>query len=179
MTKISIIAAVAENRVIGNKNKLPWRIKSDMMYFTEITRRKPLILGRKTFESIGNPLKDRFVIVVTRNAKYQHEGIIVASTFDNALDIARKIAKENNQEEIMIGGGTEIYTLALPLVDKLYLTKIHLKPEGDALFPSFDHNDWSETKRKFHKAKVGETADYTITVLERKTATSCCPRKLS
>jgi len=169
LTKIAIIAAIAENGIIGNKNKLPWRIKSEMMYFTEITMHKPLILGRKTFDSIGSPLKNRTVIIVTRNADYQHKDTIVTSTFDNALDIARKIAKENNQKEIMIGGGTEIYTLALPLVDKLYLTEIHLKPEGNALFPTFNRNDWIETKREFHKAEAGETADYTITVLERKT----------
>ncbi|MFH1157741.1 MAG: dihydrofolate reductase [Pseudomonadota bacterium] len=167
--KIALIAAVAANGVIGSKNRLPWRIRSEMLYFTEMTRRKPLILGRKTFEGIGAPLKDRTVIIVTRNASFQRGNAIVAATFDRALHIAGKIAWENGLEEIMIGGGAEIYTLALPLADKLYLTEIHLTPDGDALFPAFDRNDWSETKREFHKAEAGETADYTITVLERKT----------
>ncbi|MCK5519366.1 MAG: dihydrofolate reductase [Alphaproteobacteria bacterium] len=170
MTKIAIIAAVAENGVIGNKNKLPWRIKSEMLYFKEMTRNKPLILGRKTFDGIGTSLKDRDVIIVTRNASFQCEGVIVVDTFDKAIEIAGKIAEETGQEEIMIGGGTEIYTHALPLANKLYLTEIHLMPEGDALFPTFNRNDWSEIKREFHKAEVGETADYTITVLERKTS---------
>ena len=169
MTKIAIIAAVAENGVIGNKCRLPWRIKSEMLYFVEMTRNKPLIMGRKTFESIGSSLKNRTVIIVTtRNADYKSKDAIVATTFDKALEIAGKIAKKKGQEEIMIGGGTEIYTHALPLADKLYLTEIHLMPEGDALFPAFDDSNWIETKREFHKKNIGETADYTITVLERK-----------
>nr|AIA18609.1 Dihydrofolate reductase [uncultured bacterium] len=163
-----MIAAVAENGVIGKDNKLPWHIKSEWQYFMRMTRHKPVIMGRLTFESLGAPLKDRANIIVTRNAGYKHEGIIVTATLEKALDIARKIAAETRQDEIMIGGGAEIYRLALPLADTLYLTEIHLKPEGDTKFPAFDRSGWVETKREFHKAQAGETADYTIIVLERK-----------
>ena len=166
--KIALIAAVAENGVIGKDNELPWRIKSEWQYFVRMTKRKPVVMGRKTFESIGAPLKDRANIIITRDAEYMREGIIVTTTLDKALDIARKIAAETGQDEIMIGGGAEIYKLSLPIADRLYLTEIHLKPDGDTLFPAFDRKDWTETKREFHKAEAGESADYTITVLDRK-----------
>ena len=165
--KISLIAAIAENGVIGKDNQLPWRIKGEWQYFARMTKHKPIIMGRKTFESVSGPLKDRANIVITHDANYKHEGVIVTTTLEKALDIARKIAVETGQDEIMIGGGAEIYRLALPRADRLYLTEIHLKPDGDTKFPAFDRNDWTETKREFHKAAAGETADYTITVLER------------
>lgn len=166
--KVSLIAAVAENGIIGKDNQLPWHIKSEFAYFVRMTKHKPIIMGRKSFESLGAPLKDRSNILVTRDAKYTRPGFIVTTTIEKALDIAKTIAAETRQDEIMIGGGAEIYRLALPLADRLYLTEIHLKPEGDTKFPAFDRNDWVETKREFHRALPGETADYTITVLERK-----------
>jgi dihydrofolate reductase len=166
--KISLIAAVAENSVIGRNNELPWRIKSESAYFKRMTKYKPVIMGRKSFECLDTPLKDRTNIVITRNADYTRPGIIVTATLEKAIDIAKKVAAETGQDEIMITGGAEIYKLALPLVDRLYLTEVHLKPEGEIKFPAFDRNDWTETKREFHPAEPGETADYTITVLERK-----------
>lgn len=166
--KICPIAAVAENGVIGQGNKLPWHIASEWQYFMNMTRHKPVIMGRKTFESLGKPLKDRANIIVTRDPGYQRPGIIVTTTLEKAIAIAATIAAETGQDEIMIGGGAEIYRLALPLSDRLYLTEIHLRPAGDTLFPAFDRSAWVETKREFHKAKKGESADYTITVLERK-----------
>ncbi len=168
MTKICQIAAMAENRVIGMDNKLPWHIKSEWDYFVRMTKFKPIIMGRKTFESLGKPLKDRANIIITRDASYKRDGIIVTTSLDKALEIAKKIADETKQEEIMIGGGEEIYRLTLPITDRLYLTEVHLKPEGDAFFPEFDKSEWVETRREFHKAQAGESADYTVTVLERK-----------
>jgi len=167
--KIALIAAVAENGVIGRDNRLPGHIKSQWHDFVRMTRHRPVIMGRRTFESLGAPLKERPNIVVTRDAGYKRDGIIVAASLDKALGIAKKIAAETGQDEIMIGGGAEIYRLALPLADRLYLTEINLKPEGDTKFPAFDRAEWLETKREFHKARAGESADYTITVLERKT----------
>lgn len=166
--KIAPIAAVAENGVIGNNNELPWRIKSEFAYFVSMTKHKPIIFGRKTFESLGGPLKDRTNIVITRDTKYTYPGAIVTTTLEKAIEIAGQVAAETGQDEIMIGGGAEIYKQALPLSNRLYLTEIHLKPEGDTTFPAFDRNEWVETKREFHPAKPGETADYTITVWDRK-----------
>jgi len=166
--KIAMIAAAAENGVIGNNNELPWRIRSEWQYFVRTTKHKPIIMGRKTFESLDGPLKERTNIIITRDASYTRPGIIVTTSLEKALDIARKIAAETGQDEIMVGGGAEIYKQALPFADRLYLTEIHLKPEGDTKFPAFDRKDWTETKREFHAAQPGETADYTITVLDRK-----------
>jgi len=165
--KTCLIAAVAENGAIGKNNDLPWRIKSEWQYFVRMTKHKPVIMGRKTFESLGAPLKDRPNIVVTRDAAYKHDGITVTTTVEKALEIARKLIPAG-QDEVMVMGGAEIYKLALPLADRLYLTEVHLKPEADIFFPTFDRNEWTETKREFHKAQPGETADYTITVLDRK-----------
>lgn len=161
---IALIAAVAENGVIGQGNKLPWHIKSEWQYFVRMTKHKPVIIGRKTFESLDGPLKNRPNIVVTRDTNYRREGITVVPTLEKAIDAAKKF----NPEEIMVIGGAEIYKQSLPMADRLYLTEIHLKPEGDTTFPSFNRNDWIEVKREFHKAEPGETADYTVTVLERK-----------
>jgi len=169
MTIIAMIAAAAENGVIGMANKLPWDIKSEWQYFKRTTKHKPVIEGRLTFESRGAvPFKDRPNIVITRNTDYKAEGVIVTQTLEKAIAIAHKIAVETNQDEIMIGGGAEIYRQALPLADRLYLTEIHLKPEGDTTFPAFDRNEWTETKSEFHPALPGETADYTIRVFDRK-----------
>ena len=170
MTKAKIcpIAAMAENRVIGMNNKLPWHIKSEWAYFIRMTKFKPVVMGRKTFESLGEPLKDRPNIIVTHNAAYSRPGIIVTTTLEKGIEIADKIAAETGCDEIMIGGGEEIYRLSLPLADRLYLTEVHMNPQGDAFFPEFDRKEWAETKREFHKAQPGESADYTITVLERK-----------
>lgn len=166
--KICLIAAIAENGIIGNGNDLPWRIKSEFAYFVRMTKYKPIIMGRKTFESLTGPLKDRPNIVVTRDAAYARDGIIVATSLENALAIATDIAKKTKAEEIMIGGGAEIYKATLPFADRLYLTEVHLKPTGDTLFPDFDKSAWVESKSEFHAAQQGESADYTIRVFDKK-----------
>lgn len=168
MAKISLIAAVAENGIIGRDGALPWRIKSELQYFKDATIGKPVIHGRKSFESLGAPLPDRANIVITRDANYNDEGILVTDSLEKAFAMAQDIAQQTGQDEIMIAGGAEIYRISLPLADKLYLTEIHLSPEGDTKFPAFDRGDWMETKREFHAAQKGESADYTITVLERR-----------
>ncbi len=166
--RISLIAAAAENGVIGKDNKLPWSIKSEFAYFVRMTKYKPVIMGRKTFESLHEPLKDRANIVITRDASYARPGIIVATTLEKALDTAKTIAAETKVDEVMVIGGAEIYKLAMPLADRLYLTEVHMLPEGDATFPAFNRKEWLETKNEFHKAQPGESADYTIRIYDRK-----------
>lgn len=169
MIRIAMIAAVAENGIIGSGNDIPWRIKSDWQYFVRMTKHKPVIMGRKTFESLpGGPLKDRTNIVITRDTSYSRPGITVTTTLEQALELARKVAAETGQEEIMICGGAEIYKLGLPFADRLYLNEVHLKPAGDTTFPAFDRNEWTESKSEFRAALPGETADYTIRVYDRK-----------
>jgi dihydrofolate reductase len=166
--KVSLIAAVAENGVIGRDGQLPWHIKSEFQYFKNTTIGHPIVMGRRSFESLGKPLPKRANIVVTRDKNFRAEGALVLHTLEEGLAAARAIAEHEGVDEVFIGGGSDIYRLTLPEADRLYLTEVHLKPEGDTLFPAFDREEWREVKREFHKAKEGETADYTITVLERK-----------
>lgn len=166
--KVSLIAAVAENGVMGKGDWLPWEIKSEFQYFKKTTLGHPIIFGRKTLETLGGPLPKRENIVVTRDPNYTTEGAVVKHTLEAAITHAKSTAERDGVEQVFVGGGAEIYALALPHADRLYLTEIHLKPDGDTVFPAFDRSQWVEVKREFHKAKEGESADYTITVLERK-----------
>jgi len=171
--KVALIAAVAENGVIGKdgstNHSLPWNIKSEFQYFKRTTMGKPIIFGRKTIEALGGrPLPGRLNIIVTRDKNYKMDGATVVTRLEDAIKTAKEAAEKDKLDEIFVGGGAEIYKLALPVADRIYLTEIHLKPEGDTLFPSFDRKEWNEVKREFHQKKEGESADYTITVLERK-----------
>ncbi|HYD17616.1 MAG TPA: dihydrofolate reductase [Patescibacteria group bacterium] len=165
--KLALIAAVAENGVMGKGDWLPWEIKSEFQYFKKTTMGYPIIFGRKTLETLGKPLPGRLNIIVTRDTSYQKEGAVVTHRLEDALTIAKDAAEKDGKDQVFIGGGAEIYKLALPVCDRLYLTEVHMKPEGDTIFPAFDRSEWVEVKREFHKAKEGESADYTITVLER------------
>lgn len=135
MTKprISIIVAVAKNNVIGGGNELLWRISDDLKRFKNLTTGHPIIMGRKTYESIGKPLPDRTNIVVTRDSKLRVPGCIVSQSLEAALEKAEQIGKE----EIFIIGGEQIYRLALPLADRLYVTEVELDAKGDAYFPEY------------------------------------------
>jgi dihydrofolate reductase len=165
--KISLIAAVAENGVIGTGAGMPWHIRGELRYFMRSTLKKPVIMGRKTFETLPGPLKDRANIVVTRDAGYRREGVITVTSLEKALEVAGAVARETGAEEIMVAGGAEIYRQALPRAQRLYLTEVHAKPEGSVTFPAFDREEWRESFREAHAAQPGESADYTLTVLDR------------
>ena len=166
--KICLIAAVAENGVIGAGNDLPWKIKSEFAYFFRMTKGKPLIMGRKTYESVNGPLKNRPNIVITRDAAFKAvEGVTVVHDLAAALAAGRRFAAELGVDEVMVGGGAEIYRQSLPFADRLYLTEVHLTPEGETKFPDFDRSQWVEKKREFHEKRPDEQAAYTITVLEK------------
>lgn len=139
---VAIIAAVAENGVIGNDNQIPWYLPSDFAHFKRMTMGKPLIMGRKTFESIGRPLPGRTNIVVSRQPGYQPNGVIVISSLEAALEHAQEIAKADRANEVMIGGGAEIYRQALPYADRMYITQVALEPPGDTFFPPIDFEQW-------------------------------------
>ncbi len=136
--QISIIAAMAENGVIGRDGQLPWHLKADLQRFKRLTMGHTIIMGRKTWESIGRPLPGRRMVVVTRQNGYQAEGVQVAASLDDALALARLAG----DEEAFIIGGAEIYRLALPLADRLYLTRVLAPVEGDTTFPEFDASHW-------------------------------------
>jgi dihydrofolate reductase len=142
--KLSLIVAAANNNVIGRNNELPWHLPQDLKYFKSVTLGKPVIMGRKTFESIGKPLPGRTNIVITRQSDWQHAGVLVASNVDDALALAENFRNELGQtaDEVMVIGGAEIYRCALPLADKIYLTRIDEDIKGDAWFPSLSDTEW-------------------------------------
>jgi dihydrofolate reductase len=151
---VAIIAAVARNRAIGAGGGMPWRLSSDLKRFRTFTWGKPLIMGRKTFDSIGRALPGRRVIVVTRDAGWVRPDVTTAPDLEAAL--AR--ANEGAPEEIMIGGGGEIYALALPLARRLYLTEVDAEPEASVFFPQIDLRQWRLVRREAHAA--GEKDDF-------------------
>lgn len=140
----SIIVAKAENDVIGKDNKLIWYMPADLKYFKETTMGHYIIMGRKTFESQKKPLPGRTSIIITRNKNYTAEGCMVVQSLEEAY----RISEENNQKEVFILGGAEIYKLALPTTDKIYLTEIKASFEGDTYFPKINYQDWKEVKRE-------------------------------
>ncbi len=151
---IVLVAALARNRVIGVDGDLPWRLPDDLKRFKAITLGKPMIMGRKTFESIGRALPGRRTIVVTRDPAWTAEGVETAGSLDEALSVAASGATD----EIVIAGGGEIYAQALPRADRLRLTLVDLAPEGDARFPEVDPAEWREIAREPHPASDGRPA---------------------
>jgi dihydrofolate reductase len=141
--QIILVAAHAQNRVIGKDNELVWRLPKDFKHFKDLTMGHPMIMGRKTFESLGKPLPGRTSIIVTRDRQYQQEGCIVVHSLQEGIDEAKKL-----DEEIYVIGGSQIYEQALPLANKMYLTEVKATPDGDAFFPEFSQEEWQETARK-------------------------------
>jgi dihydrofolate reductase len=145
---IVLVVAVAENGVIGRDNALPWRIKSDLQYFRSVTIGRPVVMGRKTFESIGKPLPQRTNIVITRDVNYGAPGIVVVNDLPAALEVARMDAVARKVDSIAVIGGTDIFRQALPFANRLVVTEVHAKPEGDTYFPEIDPTMWREIERR-------------------------------
>lgn len=152
MSKISLIAAYAENRVIGRDNKLPWHVKSDLQNFRALTRKKPVIMGRKTFESLPGKLDDRPNIVVTRDPFFRAEGVDVFTSISDALDHARDIPAD----EIMVIGGEQIFEATLHCANTMYLTIIRQIVEGDAYFPDYNEANWKIVEQRQLMTLSGE-----------------------
>lgn len=147
--RLSIVAAVAENGVIGRGDELPWRISGDLKRFRAITWGKPILMGRRTFASIGRPLPGRTSIVITRDAALPlPEGVMLANSLEAALALAEREAVRLGVDEAAVIGGAEIYAQALPLADRLRLTEVHGTPVGDVTFPAFDRTAWREAERE-------------------------------
>jgi dihydrofolate reductase len=158
---VSLIVALAENHCIGINNQLPWQQSNDLQHFKKLTLSKPVIMGRKTYESIGKPLPNRPNIIISRDKNYQAAGCEVYHSLPDAL---KAYATE---PEVMIIGGAQIFFEALPLVDKIYLTWIHTHIDGDAFFPYLNQEEWIETNREFHNADAKNQFDYSFVMLER------------
>ena len=168
--KFSLIVALAENRVIGIDNKLPWYLPNDLKYFKQVTMGKTIVMGRKTYESIGKPLPGRTNIVITRQSGYQapnaNDSVKVVDSLQAARELAESIALINGQDEAMIIGGAEIYSQALTLVDRMYLTEVHAEVEGDAFFPEFERSAWQEVAREDFAAEGPNPYNYSFVVYE-------------
>ena len=161
--KICFAVAVAENGVIGHAGDLPWKLSSDLKRFRKTTMGKPIIMGRKTFESIGKPLDGRTNIVISRSRGENVEGVIWVKSVDEALAEGQKAASSANADEIMIIGGAEIYRATLSLVDRIYLTRIAANPIGDAYFPEISDKEWREIDRE--ALPQSERDDYAATLI--------------
>jgi len=165
---ILLLAAIAENGVIGRGNALPWRLKSDMQHFRALTMGKPVVMGRKTYLSIGKPLTGRTTIVVSRDHAFAAAGIVVAPSLDAALAAARGDALRRNADAIVIAGGAEIYAQALPLAARLAITHVHKRVDGDARFPAIDPNVWQETARTEQQPAAEDEAAFAFVTYERR-----------
>ena len=160
--RLSLIVAMARNRVIGHDNGLPWRLPADLKHFKALTVGKPVIMGRKTFASIGKPLPDRHNIVVTRDEQFRAAGVSVAHSLEDALQQAQPAA------EVMLIGGAQLYAQALPRAQRIYLTLIDADVAGDAYFPAYEPSEWLEMARVDHAADANNIYSYSFLVLERR-----------
>lgn len=165
---IAMIAAVAANGIIGDHGRLPWRLPSDFAFFKAQTMGKPLLMGRKTYESIGRPLPGRTNIVVTRQRGYQPDGVLVIDDLEAALEHARSIALADRIEEVMVAGGGTIYRAVMPKADRLYITHVDLSPEGDARFPAIDPEEWEVTGEPEVPRGVRDSAAFCVKVYTRR-----------
>ena len=144
---LAMIAAMARNRVIGRENQLPWHISADLKHFKRTTLGKPIVMGRKTFESIGRPLPGRTNIVVSRQPDYRSEGVVVVSGTEAAVQKAQEVALRDGADEVMVIGGEQLYRGLLPYAKRLYLTEVDCEVDGDAWFPEIERGDWRELTR--------------------------------
>jgi dihydrofolate reductase len=161
---LSLLVAADENNIIGKDNKLPWHLPNDLKYFKNQTWAMPILMGRKTFESIGKPLQGRKSIVVTRNKEWKHDGVEVVHSVAQAIEKA----KEFGVKEIFVIGGAEIFQTAFEQANRVYLTRIHHQFDGDAYFPNVSEKDWSLVQSRFCAADEKNKYDHTFQVWERK-----------
>lgn len=166
---LALVVARARNGVIGREGALPWRLKSDLALFKQVTLGKPIVMGRKTWDSLPRkPLPGRLNLVLSRDGSFEPHGAIVCERFEEAVQIAREQAAEDGVDEVCVIGGTALFELALPRARRLYLTEVDAEPEGDATFPAFDEAQWTEVRREAHAAAEGDDHDFVFRVLERK-----------
>ena len=161
------VVAVALNGVIGADGDMPWHLPSDLKRFKEITLGKPVVMGRKTFESIGRPLPGRANIVISRSASYQADGVHVVSSVEDALELATRLAKDTGAQEVCVIGGGEIYRQTLERTQRIYMTRVMAEMAGDTVYPALEPGAWEEVAREHHQEGPKDTADFDIVTLER------------
>lgn len=166
--KLIVVVAVARNGVIGVENRIPWRVPTDLKRFKELTWGKPLIIGRRTWQSLERPLPNRNIVVVSRDPSFTAAGAHIAQNTREALATARRIASSTGAKEIVIGGGTDVYNDFMDEIDVIYLTEIELEPRGEAFFPKLDPEKWIETAREIPPRGPRDEADFSFVTLERR-----------
>jgi dihydrofolate reductase len=165
---LSLVAARGRNGVIGREGDLPWRLRSDLALFKQTTLGKPVIMGRKTWDSLPRkPLPGRLNLVLSRDGAFEPTGAVVCERFEEALEMAREQAREDGVDEVCVIGGRALFDLALPRARRLYLTEVAAEPEGDVRFPDIDEAGWREVRREAHPAGEGDDFPFTFRVLER------------
>jgi len=160
--KISMITAMDDNQLIGKNNALPWKIPADLQFFKKVTMAKPIIMGRKTFESIGRPLPGRQNIIITRDKTYHADGCDICHSIEQAIKIAGDV------DEVMVIGGANIYQQFLDKANRLYLTRVQGEFEGDAWFPTLDFEQWVLTEQEKHQADDKNEANYSFIIMDRR-----------
>jgi len=166
---LALMVARAANGCIGRDNKLPWYLPNDLKYFKQVTTGKPIIMGRKTWESLRGPLPGRTNIVITRQPDYEAAGARVVASLDEAVRLAEQVALIDGAGEAVVIGGAEIYALALPKVDRMYITEVHADVAGDAFFPDYPREVWQEIGREDFAAQPPNEYDYSFVVYARAT----------
>ncbi len=167
MVQLAVIVAAAENGVIGRNNALPWHLPEDLRYFKRVTMGKPIVMGRKTFESIGRALPGRTNIVISRQRDFSADGVRAVASLEEALALAEDIAVIDGVDELMVIGGAEVYRAALPRAQRLYLTQVHAEMEGDARLPEVEWAQWREVSRESWPASESNPYPYSFVVFER------------
>lgn len=165
--KLSLICAMAENRVIGRNNRLPWHLSEDLKYFKRSTMGSCILMGRKTWESIGRALPGRTNIVISSNPGYEAEGARVVNSLPQAIKLAESISLTDGSEEAFVIGGAGIYQAALPLANRFHLTRVHAVVDGDTFLTDFDENEWREINRQDFQHSDSNPYDYSICLLEK------------
>ncbi len=168
--QLVLVAAIADNGVIGQGGGLPWRLKSDMQHFRAVTMGKPLVMGRKTWLSLGRPLPGRTNIVLSRDPGFAAPGVVAAATIEAAFAAARGDALRRGVDQIVVIGGGELYAQTIGCADRLIITRVHLEAAGDATFPAIDPNVWSEAERSEHQPGPQDAAGFTIVSYVRRPA---------
>ena len=165
---LALVVARAANGVIGRKGDLPWRLKSDLALFKANTLGKPVIMGRKTWDSLPRkPLPGRMNLVLSMDGSFEPEQAVVCESFLEAVQMAREQAQEDGVDEVCVIGGRALFEMALPKAKRLYLTEVDASPEGDVTFPAFDESAWTEVRRQAYPAGEGDDHAFTFRVLER------------
>jgi dihydrofolate reductase len=166
--KIALIVAQSQNRVIGRDGDMPWHLTEDLKFFKRTTMGKPIVMGRKTFASIGKPLPGRANIVITRDPDFKFEGVVIARSLEEGISMGRDAAKESGVEEVMVIGGGEIYRGAMAQADRVYLTQVHAEVSGETFFPEIDPSQWREAERSEVQVDQASGLEFTWMTWDRK-----------